>query len=120
MDRETGKPLDDLNDWAGELNLYQKKINQKGLKLVVAGPPPMFHYTNIETCNFKLFGLDPCSSDRSGLDKNIKNVQDSCWIIEISKKMHTFLICLIFFALKIKQFVHPLKITSLLLETWII
>jgi peptidoglycan/LPS O-acetylase OafA/YrhL len=74
IDKFKFKPFPEIAQWAEKANLLADQLNKRNLKLVVFGPPPIFHYQDVDSCNFLFFGLNPCAEDRASLSKKIDHV----------------------------------------------
>jgi SGNH domain (fused to AT3 domains) len=74
IDRTTHTPYSDLPEWGQKISQLASQLNEKGLKLVVVGPPPIFQYEHIESCYFSIFGLNPCVVERFSISSNVNNI----------------------------------------------
>jgi peptidoglycan/LPS O-acetylase OafA/YrhL len=65
LDRETLAPMDDIAIWGRSVAKLADALNAQGIKLVILGPLPAFHYEDVSTCRASLIGNGPCTSERS-------------------------------------------------------
>lgn len=65
IDGAVDTPRVTLDNWVGALRDLAGELEKKGLKLVVIGPPPIFHYNDTSSCGYSVLGLNPCVVERS-------------------------------------------------------
>ncbi len=61
------EPLADLPAWLDEVERLASSLAQRGVTLVVAGPPPMFEYEDIGLCRSGFLGGDSCDIARASI-----------------------------------------------------
>jgi peptidoglycan/LPS O-acetylase OafA/YrhL len=71
LDRISHEPLGGLEEWSQRLGQLAHRLESRGLKLVVFGPPPIFSYEDVRACYFSTFGISPCMEDRGALLKQV-------------------------------------------------
>ncbi|MDI3382598.1 acyltransferase family protein [Xenophilus aerolatus] len=74
LDRSQHQPEADVQAWAVKAAEFAEELQSKGINLVVVGPPPIFHYEDVDACNFTVFGLSPCVEERSALATQVEQV----------------------------------------------
>jgi hypothetical protein len=70
-------PLRDLSDWTAELLKLSDLLSLAGAKLVVVGPPPIFHFDVINQCTFLLSGASACDVYRASISQAIEYVLEN-------------------------------------------
>ncbi len=76
IDRTTLRPLSDLSTWSQNVTQLARQLEEKGLKLVVFGPPPIFQYEHIDSCYFTILGFSPCVVERFSISSSVNQVLD--------------------------------------------
>ena len=60
-------PLPDVGPWIAEVEALATRLRPLGAQVVVAGPPPIFHFDTIYDCARRPDGTTPCDVDRARL-----------------------------------------------------
>lgn len=76
IDRLTYAPINDRH-WYSKLGDLALNLEDKGLKLIVMGPPPIFDFNDIYNCQFFVLGFKPCEISREKLLPSIYSVMQS-------------------------------------------
>ncbi len=63
----TMAPLPDVVPWIAEVEALATRLRPLGAQIVVAGPPPIFHFDTIYDCARRPDGTTPCDVDRARL-----------------------------------------------------
>ncbi|MDQ7973517.1 MAG: acyltransferase family protein [Rhodocyclaceae bacterium] len=83
FDRSQHRPEADVRAWADRVAEFADELKGRGINLVVVGPPPIFHYEDVDACNFTVFGLSPCVEERNLLAAQVDRVKS-----EINSALH--------------------------------
>ncbi|MET4577658.1 acyltransferase family protein [Ottowia thiooxydans] len=67
---------DDLDYWVEEVEELAEELNEKGVNLVVSGPPPIFNFEYKSSCASVLFPKDNCSVPREQLANRVNKVEE--------------------------------------------
>jgi peptidoglycan/LPS O-acetylase OafA/YrhL len=74
IDRETGRPLPNISDWAEDVVKLANGIVSKEIKIIIVGPPPNFQFDNINSCKETDLRRNFCDIDREAISKNLTKV----------------------------------------------
>ncbi len=61
------RPMPDVGPWIAEVEALARRLSALGVHVVVAGPPPLFHFDTIFHCALRPDGTTPCDVDRAAL-----------------------------------------------------
>lgn len=78
LDRDGEGVVEDLNLWVREVQDVAKKLEEKGVSVVVVGPPPMFNFVFKSTCAGFFLSDDKCSMPRERVKRPIESSVLSC------------------------------------------
>ena len=78
LDRDGEGVVEDLNLWVREVQDVAKKLEEKGVSVVVVGPPPMFNFVFKSICADFFLSDDKCSILRERVKRPIESSVLSC------------------------------------------
>lgn len=76
LDRQTGKP-DNIEAWSLEVEKLSGLLARRNVHVLIAGPPPMFFFEHIKTCQKVPGGHTSCDIDRTSQIAGINAIYDS-------------------------------------------
>lgn len=77
LQRGSAGLAEDLSDWEIKVLELARQLQARQMQLVVIGPPPMFDFEHVASCQRQVFGPSACERDREALVHRVEQVHHS-------------------------------------------